>query len=502
MGAGNYWSDYEGADDGSNSRVSQDGIGDTDIPHPTTDNGDGYFILDNFPLMEIYPDISPPEIQLISPENNSVFNPGLRLDFEVEDSHLDWVKHSINNGLEVSLSSPYSISTFGWLDGTYNVTITANDSNNNTAKRTYFFSVDTKEPSIILNSPENNTVISSGSELDFSIVDLNSDQVIYSINEGSDFILPFPFNISTLGWLNGNYSVMISALDLAGNSNASWYFFTIDSTKPLILLNSPENEDIIPKGKMLDFSVIDENLINVNCSINGAGIQFLDPFDISTSEWADGTYSVQINAQDQAGNENSAMFFFTIDSTLPLISSVSVIDITENSATIVWITDKSADSRVIYSINSDLTMDSFVHDSKLTTSHSITLTSLNPDQIYYYEVRSQSATGNQVIENNDTQYYAFRTLPQSSQQDNNPKAQIFDGNWWLFLVMAFIIVIIVILILKRRKGKPTEESPIEDIRKNPDPKENVQQPKNPLPPSNEQLPPPPPPEEPLPPPPP
>lgn len=37
-GEGNYWSDYEGLDDGSNGRMAGDGIGDTDLPHQDVDN--------------------------------------------------------------------------------------------------------------------------------------------------------------------------------------------------------------------------------------------------------------------------------------------------------------------------------------------------------------------------------------------------------------------------------------------------------------------------------
>lgn len=50
-GEGNYWSDYTGLDDGSGSRIAGDGVGDTEIPHPFTDQGNGYYQLDNYPLI-------------------------------------------------------------------------------------------------------------------------------------------------------------------------------------------------------------------------------------------------------------------------------------------------------------------------------------------------------------------------------------------------------------------------------------------------------------------
>ena len=50
-GEGNFWSDYTGLDDGSGGRTAGDGIGDTEIPHPYIDQGEGYFQLDNYPLM-------------------------------------------------------------------------------------------------------------------------------------------------------------------------------------------------------------------------------------------------------------------------------------------------------------------------------------------------------------------------------------------------------------------------------------------------------------------
>jgi parallel beta-helix repeat protein len=53
MGKGNFWTDYTGIDDGSGARIAGDGVGDTLIPHPSTNLGNGYYQLDNYPLMSL-----------------------------------------------------------------------------------------------------------------------------------------------------------------------------------------------------------------------------------------------------------------------------------------------------------------------------------------------------------------------------------------------------------------------------------------------------------------
>ena len=93
-------------------------------------------------------------------------------------------------------------------------------------------------------------------------------------------------DISTSGWQDGNYIVKINAIDMINNSASLWYLFTIDSTAPEIQMNSPSNNSLIQSGSVLDFSIIDSNLKNVNYSINGAdNVSFASPYNISTSGW-------------------------------------------------------------------------------------------------------------------------------------------------------------------------------------------------------------------------
>ena len=73
-GEGNYWSDYQGVDDGSGGRVAGDGIGDTRIPHLS---------VDYYPLMNPWPEANPDIAILGVYESTSIAYVGQMVDFEV-----------------------------------------------------------------------------------------------------------------------------------------------------------------------------------------------------------------------------------------------------------------------------------------------------------------------------------------------------------------------------------------------------------------------------------
>ncbi len=316
---GNYWSDYDGEDNLRGVKQDEpgsDGFGDTPYQQYLF-----YWIgLDYYPLMNPTRDAQPPRIELISPANNSVIQPGLVLDFGVYDENSYIVNYSIDNGVEESLEPPYDISTVGWSEGPHTILIEAEDFKGNTASLLFSFTIDSISPIIQLNSPSNNSAISKGAILNFSISDSNLQNVNYSLDGGPDNSFPDPFDLSTAGWIDKDYMIRINAIDLAGNTNSSWYTFTVDSSPPSISLNSPLNDSIIIEGEILDFSISDPHPVQVNYSING-GLEnsFAVPYNISTSGWLDGDYVVQINALDSLGNQNSKWYSFSIDSTPPTL---------------------------------------------------------------------------------------------------------------------------------------------------------------------------------------
>jgi parallel beta-helix repeat protein len=121
------------------------------------------------------------------------------------------------------------------------------------------------------------------------------------------------------------------------------------------------------------------------------------------------------------------------DTTPPVISSVSVTGISNNTATITWMTDEPCTSSLNWSINSDLSDNSTTNISGLTTFHTITLSSLESNQTYYFEVKSKDFYANSATDNNNSHYYRFTTLSFDIQKPSissiviNPPIQEING---------------------------------------------------------------------------
>lgn len=76
----------------------------------------------------------------------------------------------------------------------------------------------------------------------------------------------------------------------------------------------------------------------------------------------------------------------------PLISNISVTNLTSVSATITWVTDEPTTSQVNYDLSDDYN-NSTEPDSDLKTSHSVKLTNLAPNTGYHYQALSVDGAG-------------------------------------------------------------------------------------------------------------
>jgi len=130
---GNHWSDYNGTDLYSGpyqNETGSDGIGDT----PYIIDADNR---DRYPLMKPWPDVTPPNITILSPGNMSYTTTSVPLTFAINE-RCPWMGYSLDNQANVTITGNTTLT--GLSDGPHNVVVYANDTSGNmgSSHRVYF----------------------------------------------------------------------------------------------------------------------------------------------------------------------------------------------------------------------------------------------------------------------------------------------------------------------------------------------------------------------------
>ncbi len=92
------------------------------------------------------------------------------------------------------------------------------------------------------------------------------------------------------------------------------------------------------------------------------------------------------------------------DTTSPQIISGQATEITNTTASVVWLTDEGADTQLAYGVANTDTLSAL--DPTPTTFHKVNLTGLLPYKYYYYKIRTKDGNGNLT----ESGVKVFRTL--------------------------------------------------------------------------------------------
>gem|GEM_PF-3548127 len=199
--------------------------------------------------------------------------------------------------------------------------------------------LESKVPGININNPSNNdfvnlTVNVSGTASDnyrLQKVEISRDNINWILcigNETWDGIIALN---------TGENTIYARATDEFNNTEIVSIQVKVDADVPVITLNSPVNNTIVQPGTLLNFIITDSYLDTVNYSVNGAHSEdFNPPYDIDTTGWADGDYTIEVVATDMVGNVTVRTFNFTLytplppDTTPPTILSVNPVNTSMN----------------------------------------------------------------------------------------------------------------------------------------------------------------------------
>lgn len=145
----------------------------------------------------------------------------------------------------------------------------------------------------------------------------------------------------------------------------------------------------------------------------GSWQYYSGPFTLSGL--SDGPHLISYQSRDNAGNVEAMQFLVVIlDNQGPIISNVQAINITTNSATIIWDTSEGATSSVEYGL--DISYGNITpEDPNLVTSHSVDLSGLIPNTLYHFRVKSKDVLGNEAISGD----YTFTTLPDGAEPEGH-----------------------------------------------------------------------------------
>lgn len=301
---------------------------------------------------ELYLDILPPRLQILSPANDSIYNANAQLEVSasVQDRFLRDYRLRIvlaADGTEeilVAVDDESSddiaemVELAALQEGAYFVELSATDRSGLAAITTVAFVVDNTPPEVAINVPGQNEYLTELSSINGVANDSNFEQYELKIASGNDVnsavfndltVSNQPVNGGSLYTLStlpadGPYLLELSASDKAGNSSRTTRNFIVDTTPPTpVELVSAEFEKATSNIELeWAASTADDfagyNLFRNGIQVNGDIItttKFTD-LDLAESEY---TYYVQV--VDRAGliSEPSNELKVTVDLTPPTV---------------------------------------------------------------------------------------------------------------------------------------------------------------------------------------
>ena len=295
-------------------------------------------------------------------------------------------------------------------DGQHNVLYYCDDASGNVSKSDQvYFTIDTVNPSLTVQSPINNKKYASNSiDLNYTASDENSISCYYSLDGNSYTELTSCENTTLTGILDGNHNVSVKVVDEAGNINETTINFSVDTTPPTLMIISPESKTYTNSNVWFNVSS-DEIVSSCWYYLDSDSTKYIltelnNTYYYTSVNSEDGNHNVTFYCNDTVNNIGSADINFTVDTTGPSITFVSPTPNDGGAIAVNW--------TFINITTSDLTgTDSAIlewHNSTGAYNYTMTKSGADnfyynmtglPDATYYYKVYSNDTLGNNASSN-------------------------------------------------------------------------------------------------------
>jgi len=386
--------------------------------------------------MNLTIDGNPPTVSITSPSAGYINNSrAIRINATVIDASLNYTLIEIRNitgavlNSTANSSSNFSIVLTSPVDAVnLTINLTAYDLAGNKKSATVIVSVDTTNPSLVINSASGRMLTSTTVLYNFTTIDTNlnycgwyRDDVLFTlsspgeIQSGVDFANPY------VGHSQGYHNWSVRCVDLAGNSNTSTVQnFTVDSVVPTVTSMSPADGAYKnTRNVTVFFTPTDTNLQNCTVFANGTiygaynstnGLATGSAFNVTLLNRGVGYQNWSVICYDIMSSANSGITYsFTVDITAPAVPNTTI-SASSTSATLYYTSNESVNATVV----SGTTV--LGSTSSYANSSSVSLSGLSASTTYYYNITVCDQAGNCAT---NTSSSNFTTSAASSDDDGS-----------------------------------------------------------------------------------
>jgi hypothetical protein len=181
--------------------------------------------------------------------------------------------------------------------------------------------------------------------------------------------------------------------DGAGNRSTTEFALKYDATAPVsqAQLQGSQSNGVYTGPVQITLSASDNKsgVARILYRLDGTGP--MAPYSTPFSVTSGGAHTVEYQAEDQAGNQETIQSRSFAVALTPVISNLAVVNVQSTTAQVTWTTDLPSDSQVEYGATT--AYGKGASDGNPTTSHTITLTGLAAGTTYHFRVKSAPTSG-------------------------------------------------------------------------------------------------------------
>ena len=269
------------------------------------------------PLLSAQP--LPPYLKMHSPSDGDVVSGDVTVTFTASDNHPYQVDLYVDGLLvQSAISSPHTIP--GLADGWRTITLVAINIHGSYDTESALILIDSTPPVVEITHPFDGQVVDSRSfPLNYTVEEENPSRTMYRIDDGGWVSLTG--NITLDVPHDGNYSITVRAVDVAGNADTETVDFTVDTGMPVIRFISPEHNSYLNTSDVtVNWTAY--NYDHLNYSLDGGPWQPAPADGVELLGLDNGRHTIVLQGSNANGIDERSLSFY-VDDELPELTIIA-----------------------------------------------------------------------------------------------------------------------------------------------------------------------------------